>query len=647
MNEDIGAHIRLALDLTNNLDGKIGKYDLKDYQLFTSKVFLGLKTLKKLLLFWDTGAGKTLASVYMVNHLHILYPKWHIIILIPAALHHDPWQTTLDEFKTSEFSITMIHYDDPNTPSHILVQNKIKEINLKVSKVLFIIDECHNFVSRSITKNFKTRHTTKTYNYINNFINKNEGNKLLLISATPVLNNLREFNTLVGLLRKNKIEITEDQFYNGKIISRNTLLDFLSCSCSYYRYNETESLVNTPPSLNFPSKNINFIEVNMTNYQANIYKDAYFAELKNKTGGYRIHRRLAGTFVYKGLKSDAPDQDALLAQFITEFTIFNFSKEFLEAFTNSDESFTKYLVENITHEKKIEEEYYNTLLNYSIKYIETCKICLRSPGKILIYEPFVNFEGIVTLEIYFRLFGITKVVYSNNSKNRHLNLIEFNRPENINGDEIKCCIFSKAGVEGISFTGINELIILDIPWSDAQLRQTIGRGIRFNSHILLPDNRKYINVNIIIAKCLINGIENSVDKEMLGIIKRKNDIIIDLYNVFKESSIESFSSQNQDIQIDKEYVFEQIDNMEIKFLTQTDVLEIRNLNNINYTLDDYVTVRRGFLDKKTNQVWDENGKYVGRISNNIDHFKIINNEILVYEIIIEFNDFPVVTSILN
>lgn len=647
---DLGGHINLALENTKNLIPKIGDLTLKDYQFYTSRIFLGLKTLRKLLLFWDTGAGKTLESVYIINNLKELYHNWHIFILIPASLRYDPWEKTLGMYNTTNFGITIIHYDDPSTPSHIQLNRKIKEINLKNTKILFIIDECHNFISRSISKgDGKIRHTLKSYNFINQFINNNTMSKLLLISATPVLNNLSEYTTLLGMLRKERIELDENMFYNNRLISRKELIHFLGCSNSYYRLNEEPAFINTPVSLNFPEKNVIIKELFMTPYQSEMYKDAYYLEMSNKASGYRIYRRLASSFTFLNIEED---KDQQLQRFLLDFSNFRFSKEFIEVIKNDNDEYTNisnYFSTHITLKKKEEEKYFISLMNYSIKYIECCKILLRKIGKCLVYEPFVSFEGIATLSIYFKIFGIEFIVYSNNTKNRIFDLERFNLDENLNAENIKVCIISKAGMEGISFTGINELILLDIPWSEAQLRQIIGRGIRLNSHQKLPTERKYINVHILIAKAKYENSKgeikiNSVDEEMYAIIKKKNNMINDLYTIFKEASIESYKDKDYFLDDKKEYIFDQLEKNKPDFQFQFDVLEKKYLIKINYTLNKGISIQVGYLDKNNNHVWTNDGEFVGYILD-INNFEIINN-ILVYEIInTNFEEFPLISSL--
>lgn len=87
MEEEVARHINYALEKCRNLsDILINKQDktklvLMKYQKFASHVFWGLETLNLLLLFWETGFGKTVTFIYILNLLHTIYPDWKYIYI--------------------------------------------------------------------------------------------------------------------------------------------------------------------------------------------------------------------------------------------------------------------------------------------------------------------------------------------------------------------------------------------------------------------------------------------------------------------------------------------------------------------------------------------------------------------------------------
>lgn len=617
--EDLADHINLALLRTSDLNSNFKDITLTYYQLFTARVFLGLKSFKRLLLFWDTGSGKTLEVVYIIDNLSLVYPKWFVIILTKASLHQDPWSNTLDKYldKFNKDDIAVIHYDDPN--SYLVLERKIKDINQKTTRILFIIDECHNFISRSIDKFGKTRQTKKTYTIIKNLLDK-KSNRIILISATPIINSLSEFGMLTGLLRVNKVFLEENLFYKNKMISKENLIFFLGGCCSYYKLNESKTLENSMGSLDFPEKKIIFKEIFMSEHQSKIYKEYWIEEINNRIV-YKIGRRLASTFVYKGVKSkDEEEVRSSLLEFYTEFEKFKFSNEFKINFKN--DTLKDYFSKDMNKIKNTEQEYYNTLEQYSMKFLTSCKIILQSEGKCSIYEPFVTFEGINTLIVYLQVFDITFIVFS---KNKITLLDQFNSKDNLNGEIIKVILFTKAGSEGITFEGVNDTIILDIPWSDALLRQIIGRSVRYKSHSLLPENRRYNLVHILIL--IDPKSNNSVDKEMLKVIKNKNNYIEEIYDVFKKSSIENIADTYKVYNnIKSEYIFSQLDNGKVELQNEMNVVENKILTPIYYTDDNYKNTKKGYYNKENKKVYSEEGLYIGIL--NPLNFEVISNEVI-------------------
>lgn len=66
--------------------------------------------------------------------------------------------------------------------------------------------------------------------------------------------------------------------------------------------------------------------------------------------------------------------------------------------------------------------------------------------------------------------------------------------EDYNTGKIKQLLIGPSGSEGISLKGTNLLQVLDPHWNKARVEQSIGRGIRFDSHIHLPEDQRRVRV---------------------------------------------------------------------------------------------------------------------------------------------------------
>lgn len=629
--EDIGAHINYSIEKTSNLPNRLtDEYILKDYQENIAKIFLGLDSFRKFLMYWETGSGKTIAIIYILKYLKTLYPSWHIFLLIKASIHNHPWKINIDKFlKNYEFPIEFIHYDNPNIID--VLKQKISKINTKASRILFIIDESHNFISMSRNINNKTRYTKKIYNMIYELTKRGNTNRLILITATPIINDIEEFNLLTNLLRHD-YNVSSSSFfsYNNRaiLLNKKKLIHYLLGSVSYYKFNDLDVLEESELQAHFPRKKIIYKDIIMSQYQSQIYKDSANLEIKTNTGGFRMYRRLASTFTYGSVKDKKKNDIEKMQRFVKQYSDFMFSDEFKDHFIN--DNLKEYISKTSVHELQVFQE----LKSFSCKYIEACYIILKSNGKCLVYEPFTSFEGISTLQEYFKIFDISYTTYMKYTNTRDEDLIRFNANENTNGEIIKCCVFSSAGVEAISFFNINELIILDIPWSDSKLKQIIGRGIRYNSHINLPVNRQYINVYIIISYTIDK--KHSVDKEILDILLRKHKELKELYDVLKMSSLEIIKeiSDNSNINhIKKEQdIFIQleapINDVQVNLVEQ---IQSKILTFIYYSSDDYKSYSDGYLDKTTNKVYKDMC-VIGYIKH--DDFILIDSK-LVYKLYYE------------
>jgi len=63
-----------------------------------------------------------------------------------------------------------------------------------------------------------------------------------------------------------------------------------------------------------------------------------------------------------------------------------------------------------------------------------------------------------------------------------------------NHNEIRVVIITKAGAEGLNFKEARNVIVLEPSWNENTINQVIGRGIRFKSHLKLPENEQFVNV---------------------------------------------------------------------------------------------------------------------------------------------------------
>jgi superfamily II DNA or RNA helicase len=127
-----------------------------------------------------------------------------------------------------------------------------------------------------------------------------------------------------------------------------------------------------------------------------------------------------------------------------------------------------------------------------------------------------------------------------------------------NENKIKILFLSKAGGEGLDLKGTRNIIILEPSWHKSMEEQIIGRGIRYKSHIHLPENERFVNVyHLYLVKpsdvkymkknendekdVIINHKTNSIDLLMKFLAERKEKFLQKFRKDIQNISIQNFS----------------------------------------------------------------------------------------------------------
>lgn len=622
-------YMSLALARTTHFIPQFAEKTLRDFQLLVSRFFLGLDDMRGMLLFQDTGFGKTLTSVYMLSMLKTMfYPHWKILVLCKASLVTKPWAATLMHCKDLA-NFFIIPYDDPTFANKFFTY--LKGVTQR-ERVFIIIDECHNFISRNLTKDGQERRMKRVYNEIIKLVhNPNKKNKILLLSASPLVNSINEFFLMVEMLRPGVLTQDVTLFQDNILIYKDELVKHLQGICSYKRTQAFGIFDDIAVADGFAARRIKFKEMIMSPEQEKIYQLAEKYEKEKGLTSFKSVRRIVSAFAYKELPAKQERTDEEFELYLERIRV-SFSMEFNGTVSGrgfSPGALTQLKTCEPTELSAKDQNIYNTLYEYSAKYSQTCLDILKSPGKCLVFEPFVKSSGINILLEYFKVFGIPYIEFSGRTKStRNAALDEFNHPDNINGTKIKVCVFSLSGAEGVSYTGINDIFILDLTWNEASLKQIMGRAIRMGSHQMLPESRWYTNVNFMICK-KSKGI--SVDQELLEVVKGKSRQIDQLFDVFRLCSIEHiFEHQEGEVDMPENegnlvaYLREPIE-----FKNKVYRMGFVNVVTVYYSFDILLkTVLIGYIDKEDNKIYSEDGHEIGQLN---DKTKIrIKDKKLIY-----------------
>ncbi|AKR04262.1 DEAD-like helicases superfamily D11 [Salmon gill poxvirus] len=624
----MGTYLPLALARTTHFLPDFKDKHLRDFQLLAARFFLGLEENRGMLLFQDTGFGKTLTSVYILTMLKTLfYPHWKILILCKASLITRPWASTLMDYCKDLSNFHIIAYDDPTFSNKFFTY--VNCITPK-ERVFVIIDECHNFISRNLTKDGAERKMKRVYNELISLVhNPKSKNKILLLSASPLVNSVNEFFLMIELLRPKVLTPDITLFKDNMLIYKDELVRGLQGICSYKRnlaFSIFDDIVATD---GFAARKIKFKEVTMSPQQEKLYVQAEYYEKEKGLSSFKSVRRLVSAFCYNELpaKQDMTVED--YDKYLDRIRI-SFNMEFNDTIPNR--GFTREGLELLktgepTDLSSADQNVYNSLFNYSAKYTVTCVDIIKSPGKCLLFEPFVKASGIGILIEYLKVFKISYIEFSGRTKStRDQAIDQFNNISNIDGKTLKVCVFSLSGSEGVSYTGINDIYILDLTWNEASLQQIMGRAIRMGSHQMLDSSRWYTNVNFIICK---KSKGTSVDQELLEVVKGKSRQIKQLFEVFRQCSIETlFERVNEENALPdnedklKAYLCEPIE-----FKTKTYKMGFVNVKTVYYSFDLILkNIHVGYIGD--NIIYSEDGHIIGDVTK--DTIIRIKNKKLIY-----------------
>ena len=452
------------------------------YQEFIGQYLNYQSPFKDILLYHGVGSGKTNTAINVYNILFNYTPKWNIFLLIPASLHDDPWLKDLQKWMSKEdyekrFSnIVFIHYDSPFADRDFLEKVKMADAS-KTS--LFIIDEAHKFMN-NVYNNITSKNGKRAqviYDYIQQEKKENSNVRIMLLSATPVVNNPFEFALIFNLLRPDIFPTSETIFQqlfisssNFEALNENTKNMFqrrILGLVSYY-------IGATPDK--YAQKTVHYINIPMEEYHQKIYE--YFEELEekkeklrmrfrgkvnDKNSTYSSYTRQACNFVFPEL-SDKINGEARPrpSHFnVSEYdaTIIDEGKniekkqnlikenknalEYLKAIRNYINSFIEYVRDIFREDKKINYSIVDDVKNFlnifkgdfdtfykdkkksnlfkilykcSPKFIRIIFNILKIKGTVMIYSNYVETEGLQLLKVYLNLFGF--VSYDDKEKSK-------------------------------------------------------------------------------------------------------------------------------------------------------------------------------------------------------------------------------------
>jgi hypothetical protein len=421
------------------------------------------------MLYHGLGSGKTATSIATYNALYNFSSLWNVFILIKATLENKPWIEDLNRWLNQDEKITkemksnikFIHYDSPFADRDFI--EAVRSVDAS-KKSLYIIDEAHNFIN-NVYNNVTGqtgRRASSIYDYMVREKKDNDETRIILISATPIINNPFELALIFNLLRpgifpNSEIKFEEKYISTGKIkqlnpATKNMFQRRILGLASFY--------IGETPDL-YAKKRLLIKELPMSEYQTDIYNSFEFIEkqmeirrMQNRSeeGSFMSYTRQSSNFVFptindkiNGERRPRPNQFKLadidaakIAEGKTEEfkeslkdvesikAVDLYKKTLADFILSTDKYFMKKNAEDIKKKHTIHDDIKIFKEKYNYKYKKfmeeykdkssllqalfdcSCKMTaivfygLRSKGPILVYSQFVSAEGLEMFKIYLK-----------------------------------------------------------------------------------------------------------------------------------------------------------------------------------------------------------------------------------------------------
>lgn len=519
------------------------KYKLQLPQNFLSE-FINPKTpYKGVLVYHRIGAGKTCTAVRIAE-------KWkkqkRIVVVLPASLKGN-FRTELrslcagdnylkqnerDELKDlhprDDRYKEIMKLSDERIDKYyeIYSYNKfidyIKEGSINLKNAVLIIDEIQNMVSEEGTY----------YEMLHDLIHKSKNDlRIVLLSATPMFDKPHEIGLTMNLLRvdnelpvgrefeKKYIKVIKHRNGTYSLETKN-MDDFKARIKGYISY-----FRGAPPYV-FPEMKIKYVNCKMSDFQYSAYKSI----LKNEANKdlSKVKKKIAKDV---NMMSDLPNNFFIGTRFASNIVFPNKM--------SGDGGFESMTDRNIRC----------GIHKYSTKFDKMITKINNAKGKVFVYSSFKEYAGLRSFIRVLKAFGYKDyaehgvgkkrfAIWSSDENMSYKDEIKtvFNKSNNLNGSKLKIILGSSSIKEGVSFTAVRQVHIIDPYWNWPRLSQVIGRASRFCSHKELPEEERNVKVYIYIATH--ENERETIDQYIHSLSVNKNKLVHEFEKAIKESAID-------------------------------------------------------------------------------------------------------------
>ena len=381
-----------------------------------------------ILIYHTVGSGKTLTAITLSQCFLDENPHDKVIVICPASLVAN-FQKQMGYYKNIK------HANNYHFFSIQSFVNAKKKGEIDCENSMLIIDEAHNLkTSHSKKESKKTGKVVEKGVNSKHVINCAEkAKKVVLLSATPIINDIKDLIPLYNMIR----EVDEPKMASTKKTSGNSikyspegLIQRMRCKVSF-----------------FDAVDKNF-------FPESIEHDVF---LKMSPSFQKKYDELT---VGKGLSK-------LAISHFGDVDIHKFYNGFRRAVNN---------LEGADSPK--------------VKWVVKQMVDASPTDKIIVFSHFLDAGNLAILNaLPLNIQKRSAYIRGSVTKKKRAEIVN-----KYNNNELQFLFISKAGGEGLDLKETRKIIILEPSWNRALEEQVIGRGVRYMSHSALPIKDRKVDI---------------------------------------------------------------------------------------------------------------------------------------------------------
>lgn len=381
----------------------------------------------------EVGLGKTIEAAMILKEYLLRGLVRRFLILTPAALN---WQWEVELREKFEINTIIARRDfDWNQYNYLIasIDTAKKEVHrneiLKQYFDLVIVDEAHKLKSCD-TQNFQ-------------FVNSIQKKYFLLLTATPLQNDLKELFNLITLLRPG-------QLGSYRMFKKNYILDKRSPKNA----GELKSLLGEVMIRNKHGKNIGFTQRNVRNIPILLPPDE--REMYDRTTAFIRNCLRKGDGGRNTLPLLTLQREICSSTFAAILTIYKLVNKMALDEADQDEA-----VRLLQLARQIKN-------NAKMAVVE--ELVKKSPEKIIIFTEFLATQSYIRTRL--EQAGVLTLAFDG-----HLSASkkEFTKYQFKEFPQYRALVCTESGGEGINLQFCHNMINYDLPWNPMRLEQRIGR----------------------------------------------------------------------------------------------------------------------------------------------------------------------------